>query len=247
MAPLTTDEVLEHELKQWMVASYQPYVESLARKLARRKNDPVEDLIQVGLIGLVKAMEHFDPESGTTFKTYATYYITGEMRHYLRDKVSMIKAPRHIPQLYYRMNQLIAQLEVKLGRMPTDAELGEHLHCSTNEITAAYEWERRRECLSLDEFLHEEDTGELRYLEQKLDGTSQEALQGLEERIAVQEAVESLTPELQSVVQLVYYKDCTQTEAARQLGISQMQVSRRLKKALGVLSTRLKAFQANYG
>ena len=102
-------------------------VKRIAYGLARRSTDPVEDLIQVGSIGLVKAIEQFDPDAGAKFHTYATHLITGEIRHYLRDKTSMIRAPRELQELSFRISRLVQNFINELGREPTDVEVAEAL------------------------------------------------------------------------------------------------------------------------
>ena len=88
-------------MKQKIAAECIPAVKKIARSLARRNTDPIEDIIQVGSMGLIKAIESFDQNIGKNFRTYATHMITGEIRHYLRDKVAMIKAPREIQELAF--------------------------------------------------------------------------------------------------------------------------------------------------
>jgi RNA polymerase sigma-B factor len=240
-AETNLDAAMQAELKTWTCKHYRPYVEKLAKNLARRKNDPVEDLVQVGMIGLLHAFERYKPNAHSTFKTYATHYILGEMRHYLRDKLTLIKTPRHISQLYYRMNQLVHKLSVRFGRTPTDAELAEELECSVPQVAEAHAWERRRDLLPLNEFLIQAETPnnddtETYYLEALLDKSSQKQLAEADTKLQVQEAVSRLKPEFQQVVGLLYFKDMSQAQAAKQLGLSQMQVNRQLKKALNQLA-----------
>ena len=106
----TKDQKKKKELQNLIVVATMPLVKKIACSLARRSTDPVDDLIQVGSVGLIKAIEFFDPTISTKFKTYASYLITGEIRHYLRDKSSIIKAPREIQELAFRINTVIKQL-----------------------------------------------------------------------------------------------------------------------------------------
>ena len=213
-----------------------PYVQKIARGLARRTSDPIDDLIQIGGIGLLKAMEKFNPLVGTRFKTYATYFITGEIRHYLRDKSAMIKSPREIYELYYRINQLTQELTQTLGHAPSDEELAERLQCLPSKVTSIQELEKRRSPLSLDQFLvTDENTSDSVYIEKLIDYHQIDLSESSENRILVENALGSLKQELYEVVHMTYYDDLSQTEIARNLGISQMQVSRRLRKALELL------------
>ena len=128
-------------------------VKRIAYGLARRSTDPVDDLIQVGSIGLVKAIEQFDASAGAKFHTYATHLITGEIRHYLRDKTSMIRAPRELQELSFRISRLVQDLIHELGREPTDSEVSQVLQIPADKISEAYEVDRRRTLVSLDQTL----------------------------------------------------------------------------------------------
>ncbi|MEM0950972.1 MAG: sigma-70 family RNA polymerase sigma factor [Cyanobacteria bacterium P01_H01_bin.74] len=232
------DQGQRTDLRASIVNQVMPYVRKIALSLARRSSDPVEDLVQVGNIGLLKALEKYNPLMGSSFKTYSTYFITGEIRHYLRDKTSMIKAPRQMYELYYRVNQLVQELTEKLGHVPSDLEIAEALQCPVSKVTQAQEIERRRLPVSLDQFATEgngygQESG---YIERLVDQQQVSQLENNENRILVEKALNDLKPELSSVVRMTFYEDLSQTEIADRLGISQMQVSRRLRKALGVLS-----------
>lgn len=225
-------------LRNEIVQRVMPYVVKIARGLARRSTDPVDDIIQTGSIGLLKAIEKYNPASGASFKTYATYLITGEIRHYLRDKTGMIKAPRQIYELYYRVNQIVHRLSEELGRMPTDVEIAEFLECPLSQITQAQDADRRRIPISLDQFVAS-GNGETVYLETLVDDKYFEVLANSENKITLESALERLSDDLRVVVRMTYYEDLSQSDIAQRLGISQMQVSRRLRKALDLLSRRL--------
>jgi RNA polymerase sigma-B factor len=224
-------------LRNELVANCMPYVQKLARGLARRGNDPVDDLVQVGYMGLMKAIDKFNPLAGSSFKTYATYLITGEIRHYLRDKSSIIKAPRQMYELYYRINQIVQRLTDDLGRTPTDIEIAEELECPVHHVQDASIVDRRRTMISLDQFVTGADgtNGETMYIERLVDTKYFEFLQNQEDKLLLENALVHLKEELRQVIQLTYYEDMSQTEIAKHLGISQMQVSRRLRKALDIL------------
>jgi RNA polymerase sigma-B factor len=184
----------------------------------------------------MKAVEKFDPLAGTSFKTYSTYLITGEIRHYLRDKTSMIKAPRQIYELYYRVNQIVQKLSDELCRTPTDGEIAEFLQCPVDKVTAAQEIERRRQPVSLDQFSTNSQGNETVYIERLMDDSYFGMVQHRENRMTLESALENLNEDLRVVVRMTYFDDLSQTEIAKHLGISQMQVSRRLRKALDLLS-----------
>lgn len=232
----------KEKLRDQIVERVMPYVKKIAHGLARRSTDPVEDLIQVGNIGLIKAVDKFNPLVGSSFKTYATYFITGEIRHYLRDKTSMIKAPRQMYELYYRINQIIQKLTEELGRTPTDVEIAEELECPVKRVVQAQDVERRRTPISLDQFqVHDGQGGDAMYIERLVDNRYFEFIENRENKLLVDSALTSLKAELKDVVRMTFYEDMSQTQIAEKLGISQMQVSRRLRKALELLYQHLLA------
>lgn len=242
---LTEDSRQKERLREQIIAFVMPYVKKIAHGLARRSTDPVDDLIQVGNIGLMKAVEKYNPMAGSSFKTYATYLITGEIRHYLRDKTSMIKAPRQIYELYYRVNLIVQKLTEDLGRPPTDLEIAEELQCPVKKVNQAQDLERRRQPMSLDQFMMNESGSETQYVERLVDEKYLEFLQNRENKMFLERAMGKLKEELKAVVKMTYFEDMSQSEIAEKLGISQMQVSRRLRKALDLLSQSLKSEQAD--
>lgn len=225
----------KERLKKKIVEAMLPLVKKISHGLARRSTDPVEDLIQVGCMGLLKAIEQFNAEAGANFKTYSTYLITGEIRHYIRDKATMIRAPRELIELSLRINNMIQDLTIKLGRPPTDLEIAEELQVPVKRIVEATEANRRKSLVSLDQVVNGQNEGEQFLIDKLVDSKYQDYLLAQEDRIMLNEAIESLNGNLKEVIKLTYYNDMCQYEIAQQLGISQMQVSRRLKKAISEL------------
>lgn len=210
-------------------------VKRIAYGLARRSTDPVEDLIQVGSIGLIKAVDQFKPDAGAKFQTYATHLITGEIRHYLRDKTAMIRAPRELQELSFRINRLVQNLTAKLGREPSDVEIAQELQIPVARVNEAYEVDRRRTLISLDQALSNDAGSEQSLIDTLVDGRYHSNQIAKEDRFMLAEAIKHLRDGLREVVQLTFYEDLSQTEVARRLGISQMQVSRRLRAATAEL------------
>ena len=220
------DKIVDHSIN---------LVKRIAYGLARRSTDPVDDLIQVGSIGLVKAIEQFNPDAGAKFHTYATHLITGEIRHYLRDKTSMIRAPRELQELSFRISRLVQDLIHELGREPTEAEVAEVLQIDLGKISEAYEVDRRRTLISLDQTLTTDGTSEQLLIDTLEDSSHQLKFGSDEDNIMLQSAIKQLKDNLRQVVEMTYYQDLSQTEVARRLDISQMQVSRRLRAATAEL------------
>ncbi|HNW26755.1 MAG TPA: sigma-70 family RNA polymerase sigma factor [Candidatus Gastranaerophilaceae bacterium] len=225
------DEKLKKQLKNLIVIAAMPFVKRIACGLARRATDPVDDLIQVGSLGLVKAIDLYNPEISNKFKTYATYLITGEIKHYLRDKASMIKAPREIQELAYRINCVIKQLNEEGFDEPTSEQVAQIMSIPINKIEGIIEVDRRKSTLSLDQstIYDDEDTA---LIDKIPSGDYQEFMDSYEKKIMLSGAIKKLEPNLKEIIELSYYDELNQREIAQKLNISQMQVSRRLKRAL---------------
>jgi len=228
----STDKKLKKQLQNLVVIASMPFVKRIACGLARRSTDPVDDLIQVGAVGLIKAIDLYNPEIGTKFKTYATYLITGEIRHYLRDKASMIKAPREIQELAFRINCVIKQL-TEDGLEPTSEQIAEAMSLPVSKVNDIIEVDRRKSTISLDQALIFEDDDTMSLADKIPSGDYQEFLNAYEEKIMLSNAISQLKPKLKEVIELSYYEDLNQRQIAERLNVSQMQVSRRLKQALG--------------
>lgn len=228
----TTDEKKKKQLQNLIVIATMPLVKKIACSLARRATDPVDDLIQVGSVGLIKAIEFFDPSISTKFKTYASYLITGEIRHYLRDKASMIKAPREIQELAFRINNVIKQLAENGIENPTNEQIAKAMSLPVKKINDVIEVDRRKSTISLDQTYSSNEEDCFSLADKIPAGDYQEFLNTYEEKIMLTNAIKELPQNLKEVVELSYYEDLNQREIAEKLNISQMQVSRRLKRAL---------------
>lgn len=222
---------VKKELQNLIVIAAMPFVRKIACGLARRSTDPVDDLIQVGSVGLIKAIDLYNPDLGTKFKTYATYLITGEIRHYLRDKASMIKAPREIQELAFRINCVIKKLSED-GLEPTSEQIAEEMSLPLKKINDVIEVDRRKSTVSLDQTFTFDDDDTTSLGDKIPSGDYQEFLNAYEEKIMLATAITQLKPKLREVIELNYYQDLNQRQIAEKLNISQMQVSRRLKQAL---------------
>ena len=232
---LDYSQTREPGLRDKIIQASLSLVKRIAYGLARRSTDPVEDLIQVGSIGLIKAVDQFKPDAGAKFQTYATHLITGEIRHYLRDKTAMIRAPRELQELSFRINRLVQNLTAKLGREPSDVEIAQELQIPVARVNEAYEVDRRRTLISLDQALSNDAGSEQSLIDTLVDGRYQTNQIAKEDRFMLAEAIKHLSDGLSEVVQLTFYEDLGQRDVARRLVISQMQVSRRLRAATAEL------------
>ena len=235
----TEDAKTKKHLQNVIALAAMPLVKKISRGLARRNTDPVEDIIQVGSVGLVKAIQLYNPKVSENFKTYATYLITGEIRHYLRDKVSMIKAPREIYELAYRVNKVMQKLKDDQGNEPSEVVIAEELGTSVGKIKEVIDVERRKQTISLDQIITTGSDESLSLFDKVADDNHYNLESFQEDKILLKDAISRLDVKLQEVVVLNYFEDMSQTQIAARLGISQMQVSRRLKKSLNNLLTIL--------
>lgn len=228
-------EKKKEKLQNLIAITCLPLVKRIAHTLARRSTDPVEDIIQVGSLGLIKAIRLYNSKISRNFKSYATYLITGEIRHYLRDKASMIKAPRAIQELAYRVHKMTLEMIEELGEKPTEAQIAKKMEMPVDKVQEAMDADRRKTTISLDQIIYQDDE-EFSNWSDKIADLSYANVQSIwEDRMLLTESLENIEPELKEIVHMVYFKDMSQTEIANKIGISQMQVSRKLKKALGLL------------
>lgn len=232
----TADINKAKQLKEFIVLACMPLVKKISRSFARRATDPIEDISQVGAVGLIKAIDLYNPEISTNFKTYATYLITGEIRHYLRDKSKIIRAPREIQELSFRIHQLTKKLTEKLGAPPSDIEIAKELEMPVNKVEEIINLDRRTNALSMDQLINSFDDGNSVSLSDKIaDDSYQNLLSGFENKIMLNDAISRLDKDLKEIILLNYFDGLNQREISDRLKISQMQVSRKIKKALNKL------------
>jgi RNA polymerase sigma-B factor len=221
-----------------LIESHLGLVEYLARRFAGR-GEPLDDLIQVATIGLVKAVDRFDPKREVEFSTYATPTIVGELKRHFRDKGWAVRVPRRLQELNLRLGGVISQLSQDLQRSPTVAEIAVAAEATGEEVLEALDSAHAYSLISLDAGSTDEG---LSYHEQI--GTEDEALEALEERVSVGPLLRHLPPRERHMLHLRFFKGMTQSEIAQELGISQMHVSRLLAKTLATLRSGLRDEQA---
>lgn len=191
----------------------------------------VDDLFQIGCIGLIKAIDHFNTELGVRFSTYAVPMIIGEIRRFLRDN-NALRVSRSLRDTAYRAMQSREQLEKKLGREPTVEEIARQAGMSRREVAAALE--SVVEPISLEEPVYTDGGDAMYVIDQVRDPDGEDSwISGLQFR----QTVAGLTPREKKIMELRYLKGKTQMEVAKEIGISQAQVSRLEKAALGQFRT----------
>ena len=225
-------------LRNELVVAHLNLARYLAVKFANR-GEALDDLIQVGTVGLLKAIDRFDLDRGVEFTTYATPTIVGEIKRYFRDKGWAVKVPRRLQELNLAVNRAIEKLNVKLGHSPTVAELAEHLGATEEDVLEAQELGQAYNLLSLDTELSGDGDKKSQTLADYV-GRNDSALELLEDRANLERAFEVLSGRERVILYLRFYESVSQTEIAKRLNVSQMHVSRLQQKALEKLRNVLR-------
>jgi RNA polymerase sigma-B factor len=224
-------------LRDGLVVAHLSLARYLAAKFANR-GEPLDDLIQVATLGLLKAIDRFDPERGVEFTTYATPTIVGEIKRYFRDKGWAVKVPRRLQELNLAVNRALERLTVDLGRSPTIAELAGHVGASEEDVLQAQELGQAYNLLSLDTELSPGSEGKSQTLADYV-GRNDTDLDQFEDRATLERALGVLGGRERVILYLRFYERISQTEIARRLNVSQMHVSRLQQRALDKLKSVL--------
>jgi len=218
-----------------LVARYQPVIRSCVRR-HRGPRDLDDELMQVGYLGLMKAISNFDPEIGTSLPAYVRPCVSGEIKRYFRDRRWQVRVQRPVQELRLEIREATGPLTQELARAPAPAELAERLQVTEAQITEAQTADRAFQATSLDAPVSDEDgaatVGDLIGAEDP----------GFEQAVnleSVRAHWDELDDQTQELLTLRFYGNLTQSEIGDRLGVSQMQVSRLLRRALGFLRSRL--------
>jgi RNA polymerase sigma-B factor len=214
-------------LKEELVDRLLPLARSFALRY-RGAPEQLEDLIQVASLGLVKALEGFDPERGKSFVAYAAPTILGELRRHFRDHVWEIRVPRGLQERIAAVREVVAELSDEMGRSPSVWQIAERLQLSEEAVWEALQAEDSRRTLSLDT-PRSHDDGESVPMVETL-GRGEPGYDAVEDQLAAEDA--TLDEREREVLRLRFEQDLTQYEIGRVLGVSQMQVSRIMRRAL---------------
>lgn len=223
------DEVAREDV----VARFLPLARQLARRYARG-NEPLDDLFQVASVGLLKAIERYDPARGYAFSTFAVPTIVGELKRYFRDTGWAVHVPRPIQDRIGRVNRAIGELSRELGRSPTPGEVADELGCSVEEVVEAMEASTAFDALSLETPRSGDEEGGS-YAETV--GADDAGYERVEYAAAIEPVMNAMPPRDQLILRLRFERDLTQSEIAERLGISQMHVSRIIRRSLSRLRT----------
>ena len=216
------------QAREELIEQYMSLVRSLARRYSYR-GEQLEDLVQIGAIGLIKAIDRFDLERGVELTTYATPNIIGEIKRHFRDKGWSVRVPRGLQELNVRLSRLIERLTVELGRSPKIAELAEAAGVTEEEVLEALESSRAYSSLSLSGGGGDDDD-DLDPLESI--GTEEHMYEVSEDRAVLEPGWRVLDDRERRILHLRFFEGLTQSQIAQQVGISQMHVSRLIRRSL---------------
>jgi RNA polymerase sigma-B factor len=232
----------EEAAREQVIQEQLPLAEFLARKFAGR-GEPVDDLVQVASVGLIKAVDRFDVDRNIEFSTYATPNILGEIKRYFRDKGWAMRVPRGLQELRQSAKEAIRDETVRTGRSPSIQELAETLDTDVESVAEALTLGWAYNTASLDAPVSQEEPDGDSIMDLQTDDRS--LMEGLEDRILLQEAMDSLKDQQQEILKLRFNEGKTQTEIADHIGVSQMHVSRLLRRALDDLRRELEELESN--
>nr|WP_222131665.1 RNA polymerase sigma factor SigF [Pseudonocardia sp. C8] len=234
-AGLDPDDPRRDELRDQLVTGYLPVAQHIARRFSHR-GEPLDDLVQVATLGLINAIDRFDPGKGGEFFSFAVPTIAGEVRRHFRDQSWSMRVPRRLKDLHVSINGAVSELSQTLGRAPRPSELAEHLDLPVTEVLEGLEAAEAYRSSSLDEMLSSEEgsatVGELV-------GDADAELDRVDYRESLRPLLAELAPRERTIVMLRFFGNRTQTQIAAEVGISQMHVSRLLSQTLSRLRNRL--------
>jgi len=217
------------QARERLIEQYMSLVRSLARRYSHR-GEQFEDLVQIGSIGLIKAIDRFDLDRGVELTTYATPNIIGEIKRHFRDRGWAVRVPRGLQELNVQLSKLMEQLTVQLGRSPTVPELAKAAGVEEEEVLEALESGRAYSSLSLSGGGGTEEGEELDPLESL--GEIEPAYEISEDRAVLAPGFKVLDDRERAILHLRFFEGLTQSQIAQQVGISQMHVSRLIRRAL---------------
>lgn len=224
------------DAREKLVMSHLNLVRFIANKFKNR-GESIDDLIQVGYLGLLKAIDRFDPSRGLEFTTFATPTIMGEIKRHFRDKGWSVRVPRRLQELSAKVNQATDTLTSQLQRSPTIAEIADYLDATVDEVLEAMESSSAYSSVSLEAPSGADDDDTPSVIDRY--ATEDSDLAFTDDRIIIEEALASFSPRERDVIEMRFLKGMTQIEIAEKLGISQVQVSRLLRRTLKKIQDKI--------
>jgi RNA polymerase sigma-B factor len=220
--------------REQLVERHLPLVRSLARRFAGR-GESLEDLEQVGAIGLIKAIDRFEMAREVALTSYATPNVVGEIKRHFRDRGSAIRIPRNLKELSAKMGKAIERLTATKGRSPTIAELAVELDTTPEQVLEALEAGSARSTISLSSAGDGDDLDPMEIV-----GTEDEGFDRVEDRASLEPAIGTLASREREILRMRFEDGLTQSQIAEQVGVSQMHVSRLIRKSIDQLRDELR-------
>ena len=236
LTELPADHPRRAGLRDDLVAGHLPVARNIARRFANR-GEPQDDLEQVATLGLIQAVDRFQPERGTDFLSFAVPTITGEVRRHFRDHAWSMRVPRRLKDLHVALGTAISELSQRIGRAPTASELARHLDMPREDVLEGLEAAGAYRSTSLDDMLTGDDTGPA--LEGVI-GKADAELDRVEYRTTLAPLLEQLPERERTILKLRFFGGMTQSQIAERVGLSQMHVSRLLSRTLVALRSQLR-------
>ncbi|MGE7943407.1 RNA polymerase sigma factor SigB [Lysinibacillus xylanilyticus] len=229
----------DDEAQTNLVIHYQYLVESIARKYSNSKLYS-DDIVQVGMLGLLGAIKRFDLNVGRSFEAFAVPTIVGEIKRFLRDKTWDVHVPRRIKELGPRIKTTVETLTIELQRSPSIKEIADQLEVQEEEVLEAMEMSRSYHALSMDRSIESDSDGSPVTLLDIM-GEEDDGYEMTNKRMVISDAISVLNEREKQIIQLTYLEQLTQNEVGERLGISQMHVSRIQRKAIKKLQEAILA------
>ena len=234
LTPRPPDDPSRPALRESAIEAWLPLARHLANRYSGR-GEPTDDLVQTATVGLIKAVDKFDPDRGVDFAGYAIPTIIGEIKRHFRDRTWSVRVPRRLQELRLAITEANSTLTHSLGRSPTVADIAAHLGITEEDVLEGLEGARAYSATSLSTPISADGNTELG---DTLGGEDHE-YELAETRVALGPALARLEEREQRILMLRFYGNLTQSQIAEQIGISQMHVSRLLSRALGKLRSEL--------
>jgi RNA polymerase sigma-B factor len=229
----------DQRAREQLVERFLPLARQLARRY-QRTDEPLDDLVQVASLGLLKAIDRFDPEREVVFSSYAVPTILGELKRHFRDRTWSVRVPRDLQELALRVDRTVTELSLDLRRSPSVREIAEAVGATEEQVLEALEAAGAYRATSLEgpRGGKEEEPGET--LAESF-GTEEAGFDLAEERATLKPLLETISPRERRVLELRFGQDLTQAEIGARIGVSQMQVSRLIRQALARLRSAAQA------
>jgi RNA polymerase sigma-B factor len=236
----SSNPIHRQAVRSELVAGHLPLAEHIARRY-RDRGQPADDLKQVAALALIHAIDRFDPARGTDFLAFAIPTINGELRRYFRDFTWSVRVPRRLKELHAAIKAATVTVEQRLGRAPRPSELAAELRIPVEEVYEGLQVDYAYRCdsLDVDGGTDSDAGGELQI------GVPDRRLDAVERRESLSPALAKLSKRDAAIVRMRFFEDLTQSQIAKRIGVSQMQVSRLLAAALRAMRTELAPLPAD--